>query len=86
MSIGSFVVIVVSDQSRAAFFDDFRAEVGDEPRDGIGRRRVGRVGELVEVDVLVAPRAAVVVRGRAGFGRASSAATRRPCRSRARAA
>ena len=26
------------------FFDDFGAEAGDEPRRGIGRRRVGRVG------------------------------------------
>ena len=34
------------------FFDDFRAETGDEPRDGVGRRRVGRVGEIVEIDVL----------------------------------
>ena len=29
-----------------ALVDDLRAEAGDEPRDGIGLRRVGRVGEL----------------------------------------
>ena len=69
MSIG-FVrsSCVVSVSSRAAFVDDLGAEPGDEPRRGIGRRRVGRVGELVEVDRLL------VVRGSGSSARAASLA------------